>query len=415
MKNRLQEIKTLDLYNNKNRIKWLVVFCSVIIGFGSIYYTNLLVEELKERERRQIELLARALEYAAQNTDNLSFINQEIIQQNYSIPVIIMDAENNPLEHRNIKFKKNISEEEKIQVLIDEVAYMRQEYPPIEIEEAYVFYRNSELLTSLRYYPYIQLAIILVFGVLAFAVFNQSKVAEQNRVWAGLTKETAHQLGTPIASLMAWIEYLRNSPVWEENKEVINEMDKDVVKLRMVTERFSSIGSKPAIQPENVFKVVDEAINYLRPRISNKVQIHVNGYSNDIEAMLNKPLFEWVIENICKNAVDAMKGQGEISIDIIKESEKFVIIDISDTGKGMEKSFFRRVFNPGFTTRKRGWGLGLTLAKRIIEGYHNGKVFVKSSEVGKGTTFRIIIHGTKEGISTFKREDFLNQAANSIL
>jgi signal transduction histidine kinase len=288
---------------------------------------------------------------------------------------------------------------------------MKAEYEPISSEDSLIYYRNSELLTSLKYYPYVQLSVILVFGVLAFAVFNQSKVAEQNRVWAGLTKETAHQLGTPIASLMAWMDYLRNSPIWEENKEVIQEMDKDVIKLRMVTERFSSIGSKPSIQIENVFSVVDEAINYLRPRISTKVDIQVNGYANNIEAMINKPLFEWVIENIVKNAVDAMKGQGSISIDIVKESEKFVFVDITDNGKGMDKGMFKKVFNPGFTTRKRGWGLGLTLAKRIIEGYHKGKVFVKNSEVGVGTTFRIILHGSKEGIQGFKQEDFLGQKA----
>jgi signal transduction histidine kinase len=285
---------------------------------------------------------------------------------------------------------------------------MKAEYEPIPIEDAFVYYRNSELLTSLKFYPYIQLSVILVFGILAYAVFNQSKVAEQNRVWAGLTKETAHQLGTPIASLMAWMDYLKDSPVWEENKEVIQEMDKDVVKLRMVTERFSSIGSAPIIQPENVFQVVDEAISYLRPRISAKVEIKVNGYSENIDAMINKPLFEWVIENICKNAVDAMKGQGLISIDIVKESEKFVFVDITDNGKGMEKNMYKKVFNPGFTTRKRGWGLGLTLAKRIIEGYHKGKVFVKYSEPGKGTTFRIVLNGVKESVSESKTEGFLS-------
>jgi signal transduction histidine kinase len=412
MKNKLQDIAILDFYQNKNRIKWLIFISSVIISFGSIFYTNLLVEELKEREKRQIELLAKALEYAAVNTDNLSFINQEIIQQNNSIPVIIVNEEGEPFEHRNIKFKKRATEEDKKETLRTEILKMRAEYEPIPIEESSnVYYRNSELLTSLKYYPYIQLSVILVFGVLAYAVFNQSKVAEQNRVWAGLTKETAHQLGTPIASLMAWIDYLKNSPIWEENKEVIQEMDKDVVKLRMVTERFSSIGSSPSIQPENVFLVVDEAINYLRPRISTKVEMRVNGYANNIEAMLNKPLFEWVIENVCKNAVDAMKGQGEITIDIIKESERYVFVDITDTGKGMDKSMYKKVFNPGFTTRQRGWGLGLTLAKRIIEGYHNGKIFVKNSEPGKGTTFRIVLNGTKEGVSGFKREDFLGQKA----
>lgn len=412
MRNTLQDKGILDFYQNKNRIKWLIFISSVVISFGSIYYTNILVEELKEREKRQIELLARALEYASSasiDTENLSFITQEIIQQNNSIPVIVVNSDGEPTDHKNIKFRKNADTKEIEKVLRAELIKMKSEYEPIKSEDSLIYYRNSELLTSLRFYPYIQLSVILVFGVLAYAIFNQSKVAEQNRVWAGLTKETAHQLGTPIASLMAWMDYIKNSPIWEENKEVIQEMDKDVVKLRMVTERFSSIGSKPSIQLENVFSVVDEAINYLRPRISTKVDIQVNGFADNIEAMLNKPLFEWVIENIVKNAVDAMKGQGSISIDIVKESEKFVFVDITDNGKGMDKAMFKKVFNPGFTTRKRGWGLGLTLAKRIIEGYHKGKVYVKHSELGVGTTFRIILQGSKEGIQGFKQEDFLGQ------
>lgn len=414
MRNTLQDIGILDFFQNKNRIKWLIFISSVVISFGSIYYTNILVEELKEREKRQIELLARALEYASSasvDADNLGFITEEIIKQNNSIPVIVVNSEGDPVDHKNISFKKGANQEQIDKVLRAELVKMKEEYEPIRSEDSLIYYRNSELLTSLKYYPYVQLSVILVFGVLAYAVFNQSKVAEQNRVWAGLTKETAHQLGTPIASLMAWMDYLKNSPIWEENKEVIQEMDKDVVKLRMVTERFSSIGSKPSIQLENVFSVVDEAISYLRPRISTKVDIQVNGYSDNIEAMMNKPLFEWVIENIVKNAVDAMKGQGNISIDIVKESEKFVFVDITDNGKGMDKGMFKKVFNPGFTTRKRGWGLGLTLAKRIIEGYHKGKVFVKNSELGVGTTFRIILHGSKEGIQGFKQEDFLGQKA----
>lgn len=406
MKNRFQDLTSLDLYNNKNQVKWLVVLVSIVIGGGSIWYTNKLVEELRERERRQIELLSSALEYAATTTENLTFINQEIIQQNYSIPVIMVDADENPLEFRNIRFKKNATAEDSIQTLQRELEEMRAEYEPILLQEAdiLVFYRNSELLINLKYYPYIQLAVILLFGALAYALLNQSKIAEQNRVWAGLTKETAHQLGTPIASLMAWIDYLRNSPVWDENKEIIQEMDKDVVKLRMVTERFSSIGSKPVIKPENLYEVIEETINYLRPRISTKVDLLINTDSKDLEAMMNKPLFEWVIENICKNAVDAMKGKGTITINVLQDSDKYVIVDITDTGKGMDKNMFKRVFNPGFTTRQRGWGLGLTLAKRIVEGYHGGKIFVKNSELGKGTTFRIALHGNHEGASQFITE-----------
>lgn len=409
MKNRFQDLTSLDLYNNKKQVKWLVVLISIVIGGGSIWYTNRLVEELRERERRQIELLSSALEYAATTAENLTFINQEIIQQNYSIPIIMVDAEENPLEFRNIRFKKNANADDSVKTLKRELEEMRAEYEPILLQEAdiQVFYRNSELLINLKYYPYIQLAVILLFGALAYALLNQSKIAEQNRVWAGLTKETAHQLGTPIASLMAWIDYLRNSPVWDENKEIIQEMDKDVVKLRMVTERFSSIGSKPVIKPENLYEVIEETINYLRPRISTKVDLSINADSKDLEAMMNKPLFEWVIENICKNAVDAMKGKGTITINVLQDSDKFVLVDITDTGKGMDKKMFKRVFNPGFTTRQRGWGLGLTLAKRIVEGYHGGKIFVKNSEVGKGTTFRIALHGNHEGASQFITEGIL--------
>ncbi|EON77748.1 sensor histidine kinase [Lunatimonas lonarensis] len=404
MKSTFQDLTTLDFYNNKGNVKWIIFGFSLVISFGSIYYTNTLVEELKERERRQVDLYASALEYASVNTDNLTFIFQDIIQENRSIPVITTDANGNPLEYKNIKFKKNSSEDEIERQLRAELAEMKALYEPIKLlDDYFIYYRNSELLTRLKYYPYVQLSVILVFGLLAYALFNQSKVAEQNRLWAGLTKETAHQLGTPLASLMAWIDYFKNSPVWEENKEVIMELDKDVKKLQVVTERFSNIGSTPIIKAENVFKAVEETISYLRPRISSKVEIHLNSHAEHIEALLNKPLFEWVVENICKNAVDAMKGQGTIHIDIVKESERFVFIDIADTGKGMEKGMFKKVFNPGFTTRKRGWGLGLTLAKRIIEGYHQGRVFVNSSELGKGTTFRIVLRGVSEPVQ-FKEE-----------
>lgn len=409
MKNRFQDLTSIDFYQNKKQVKWLVFLVSILIGSGSIWYTNLLVDELRERERRQIHLLSSALEYAATTSENLTFINQEIIQQNYSIPIIMVDASGEPIEFRNIKFKKNANQADSAKTLDRELLEMQEEYEPIYLQEAdiRVYYRNSELLTNLRYYPYVQLAVILLFGALAYALFNQSKIAEQNRVWAGLTKETAHQLGTPIASLMAWIDYLRNSPVWEENKEIIQEMDKDVVKLRMVTERFSSIGSKPVIQPENLYQVIEETITYLRPRISTKVDMFINSDSKDLDAMMNKPLFEWVVENICKNAVDAMKGKGMITIDILQDSDKYVIVDITDTGKGIEKKNFRKVFNPGFSTRQRGWGLGLTLAKRIVEGYHGGKIFVKNSEVGKGTTFRIMLLGNLEDASQFITEGIL--------
>ena len=397
MKRKFQDLASLDLYQNREKVKWAIFIFSFVIGLGSIYYTNTLVEELKIREKRQVDLYAEALEYASVNSDNLTFVFQVIIQENKSIPVITVNPSGEPIEYKNINFPPNSSEEEIRLHLLDELESMKALYEPISLSDnVFIYYRNSDLLTRLQYYPYVQLSVILVFGLLAYAFFNQSKVAEQNRLWAGLTKETAHQLGTPLASLMAWIDYLKNSPVYDENQEVILEIEKDINKLTMVTERFSNIGSTPVIKPENVYQIVGDAINYLRPRISNKVSIELNSHAENIYAQMNRSLFEWVIENVCKNAVDAMKGQGAIRINIVKESEQFVFVDISDTGKGIEKKMFAKVFNPGFTTRKRGWGLGLTLAKRIMEGYHNGRIFVNTSELGKGTTFRIVLHGVKE-------------------
>ncbi len=393
MKNRFQDLASIDFYQNKKLVKWLIFFISLLLGLGSIGYTHRLVEELREREDRQIQVLSAALDYAATTSENLTFINQEIIQQNYSFPIIMADGQGNPIDYRNIAFKNSRNQADSIQVLKEELLEMQEDYPPIVLQEAdiRIYYRNSELLTNLKYYPYIQLAVILLFGLLVYVVFNQSKLSEQNRVWAGLTKETAHQLGTPIASLMAWMDYLKNSPVWDENQEIIQEMDKDVAKLRVVTERFSSIGSSPVIQPENVYEIIEEGVSYLRPRISTKVEWEIQSDSKDLVALLNKPLFDWVIENVCKNAVDAMKGKGVLRIVLFQESDKFVGIDISDTGVGIEKMKFKKVFTPGFSSRKRGWGLGLTLSKRIVEGYHGGKIFVKQSELGKGTTFRILL------------------------
>jgi signal transduction histidine kinase len=393
MKNRFQDLASIDFYQNKKLVKWLIFFISLLLGLGSIGYTHRLVEELREREDRQIQVLSAALDYAATTSENLTFINQEIIQQNYSFPIIMADGQGNPIDYRNIAFKNSRNQADSILVLKEELLEMQEDYPPIVLQEAdiRIYYRNSELLTNLKYYPYIQLAVILLFGLLVYVVFNQSKLSEQNRVWAGLTKETAHQLGTPIASLMAWMDYLKNSPVWDENQEIIQEMDKDVAKLRVVTERFSSIGSSPVIQPENVYEIIEEGVSYLRPRISTKVEWEIQSDSKDLVALLNKPLFDWVIENVCKNAVDAMKGKGVLRIVLFQESDKFVGIDISDTGVGIEKMKFKKVFTPGFSSRKRGWGLGLTLSKRIVEGYHGGKIFVKQSELGKGTTFRILL------------------------
>jgi signal transduction histidine kinase len=269
---------------------------------------------------------------------------------------------------------------------------MKLEHAPIKIpvfnEEQYIYYHNSTLLSKLTYYPYVQLTVIALFIIIAYLAFSASRNAEQNQVWVGMAKETAHQLGTPLSSLMGWLEYLRSTGL-EESTAI--EIAKDIHRLETVTDRFSKIGAKPKLAPSPIAEVVEHSLNYLRSRVSNKVDVDFQMQCNEQTLVpLNQPLFEWVIENIVKNAVDAMEGEGKISV-LISEKGKNIFIDIEDSGKGIPKGDFKRIFRPGFTTKTRGWGLGLSLAKRIIEQYHNGKIFVKNSEINKGTTFRIAL------------------------
>lgn len=391
----------LDFSQDKSNLKWFVLIFSIVISVGSILYTNILIDQLKAREERQIRLYAKALEYTVrENMDkDLYFITDEILFQNNSIPTILISENGSIQGFRNIDMDSSLSKQRQNQVIYEELEKMQEAYEPIEVAPrdqstneimsvSYVYYRNSFLLTQLTYYPYIQLSVIAIFGFIAYMAFNYSKAAEQNRVWVGLAKETAHQLGTPISSLMAWVEYFREQSSIKD-KELINELNKDIQKLQVITERFSNIGSEPVLKEVQIEPLVNSVIDYLRARISPKVQFSVEALTSDITAQVNPPLFEWVIENLCKNAVDAMNGAGEINIFILKGNEGKVFIDISDTGKGIPKSKLKQVFNPGFTTKKRGWGLGLTLAKRIIEKYHQGRIFVKSSEENTGTTFRI--------------------------
>ncbi len=393
----------IDLYYDKSKIKWIILIVSLIISVGSIFYTNVLVDQLQEREKRQIELYAKAIQYTldAKLDKDLNFISDEILVRNNSIPTILLSENGEILHYRNIDIDSTLTDKEQQQRLYRELEKMRSEYEPIEVVDRdeltneiyvinYVYYRNSFLLTQLTYYPIVQLSIIAIIAFIAYMAFDYSKAAEQNRVWVGLAKETAHQLGTPISSLMAWVEYFRDQASIED-KHLIGELDKDIKKLQVITERFSNIGSAPVLTEEPVEPLIKGIIEYLKPRISPKVSISVDSLTPDIEAQVNAPLFEWVIENLCKNAVDAMGGAGSISIYILKGSEGRVFIDVADTGKGIQKSRIKQVFNPGFTTKKRGWGLGLTLAKRIIEIYHQGKIYVKSSEENQGTTFRIVL------------------------
>ncbi len=318
----------------------------------------------------------------------------EVVINSASVPVIITDSTmKNIITYGNInsaKIQNPKYQEKTINAMIDENM-------PIMINltgqgKRYILYRDSSLLIQLRFYPYIQLAIISLFLVIAYLLFNTARRSEQNQVWVGLAKETAHQLGTPLSSMMAWVELMKMEG---QDNEVVREIEKDVQRLETITERFSKIGSMANLDEENVVKIIYDSVDYIKSRISKNIKFIINQPENSIIiAPINLNLFEWVIENICKNAVDAMSGIGTINLEVV-EDEKHVIIDISDTGKGIQRSKFKTIFNPGVTSKKRGWGLGLSLSKRIIETYHSGRIFVKTSTPNKGTTFRIILNKSR--------------------
>lgn len=388
----------IDFYSNQSTIKWIILVVAVIIGLGSIIYTDRLVDELKERERENINLWTQAIEFSSRseigaNDPALTFISNNIIAPENSIPVILADSVTN-----DILLTRNIEEADE-QELVGILAKMKGENPPFRIavrngpngeitDIQYVYYRNSYLLRQLSAYPFIQLSVIGIFAFIAYLAFNYSRKAEQNRVWVGLAKETAHQLGTPLSSLMAWLEYIKTLPEMEGREDITIELEKDVERLEMITARFSSIGSLPVLKRQDLTMAMQECIDYLKPRVSSKVHFELHQDKADLEAQLNKPLFIWVVENIVKNGIDAMSGIGEIKITVGQDSSQEVFVDIADNGKGI-KGNLKEVFRPGFTTKKRGWGLGLALAKRIIENYHQGRVFVKSSQADVGTVFRI--------------------------
>ncbi|WP_425390194.1 sensor histidine kinase [Ekhidna sp.] len=405
MKKNFKEATSNTLAPLRPHLKWLVVGFAVFISFGSILYTNRLVEQIREREQRQIEIYASSLEFLANESENVNFflILDEIVAANNSIPVILTDENANPEDYRNLSKADKIPEgKERVEFLKEEVEEMREAHPPIEVTlkddqdriygYKYIYYKNSFLLNQLRYYPYIQLSVIGLFGVITFMILNYIRRVEQDRVWVGLAKETAHQLGTPLSSLMAWSQYFKD--LYPDQLEALLELDKDIDRLKLITDRFSSIGSEPQLSMLNLAEVIDEIVMYLQKRLSSKILITVSVFPNrDIEAKVNASLFAWVIENLCKNAADAMEGIGSIHISILRANEGRIAVDVQDTGKGIPKTKIKNVFRPGYTTKKRGWGLGLTLAQRIIGHYHRGKIFVKHSEMNKGTTFRIYLNG----------------------
>ena len=366
----------------------------MLIVVTSILYTNHLTKQLADEEKKKMEELANAYKYvnsADENVD-LNFMF-DVIKNNRTVPVILAD------EHENIIAWKNL---DSLHVLNDanylktKLAEMKKGNQPIRIDytetnSQFIYYEDSFLLKQLRYFPYIQFSLIFIFLFVAYLAFSTSRRAEQNQVWVGMAKETAHQLGTPLSSLSGWVDYLNESLPEEQRIKVIPEIEKDLQRLNTVTDRFSKIGSQPTLTDCNVETEINRMVEYLKNRSSEKVQWVVKSSNQSLTAKMSAPLFDWVMENLLKNALDAMEGIGKIEIAIHHEVNR-VVIDVTDSGKGIAAGNLKTVFQPGFTTKSRGWGLGLSLSKRIIENYHKGKIVVKESTPGKGTTFRIILN-----------------------
>lgn len=375
--------------------KWkLVLYGSgILISAAFLIFTNYLVSDLSKEQTNKVKAIAKAFQDASNPTIEDKGEILHIIQSDTVTPIIVTDEKFHVMRLKNI----DTSKAHDSSYLYDELTSMKYYHEPIPIKMdtviyGYVFYKEQPTLTLLRYFPYVQLFLISMFLIIAFVIFNTSRRYEQNMVWVGLAKETAHQIGTPLSSMIGWIEYLKT--IENVPEEVVTELTKDVSRLEVITERFSKIGSTPELTDMNIADVLSETIDYLRRRISKNVNLFLDERSDmTVRAGINKNLFSWVIENLTKNAVDAMTGSGEINIRTW-QTPKSIYIEVKDTGKGIPHSNFKRVFEPGYTTRKRGWGLGLSLTKRIIENYHKGEIFVKDSEIGKGTTFRIRLNSS---------------------
>ena len=372
---------------------WVVAF---IIVATSVLFTNRLAEKLTLEQHRKMEIWAEAMRQfvnATEETEHVDFL-WKIIEENDNIPVLIADQADQIVTSRNFAL---VPEENADAYYAKELKRLKGLRKPIEIslgdnQKQYIYYDDSNLLKQLAYYPYIQLSVIAIFLIGVLMALATTKNAEQNRVWVGLSKETAHQLGTPISSLLAWIEILKSN---YPDDSMIDDMGNDINRLKTIAERFSKIGSKSEFELVSINDTLRQSVQYMQKRSSQMVTYTLTETEPNIQTQLCVPLFEWVIENLCKNAIDAMDGKGSIQIETTIDERKHVIIDITDTGKGIDKRQFKSVFKPGYTTKRRGWGLGLSLAKRIIEEYHHGKIFVKQSGLNKGTTFRIILSQKK--------------------
>ncbi len=376
--------------------KLLFITLGLVIGVASLLYSDYLVEQLREKERKQVQLwsFARHIHLRDGRGSGVEMIREiadQIIATEGEIPLILCDDNLRVIDSRLVD-PAVLADPERLANKLDKMRSGGRD--PIELltpegASYRIFYDESPLLVSLRYFPLIQLGIFALFIGFAFIAFRSSKHSEQNRVWIGMAKETAHQLGTPTSSLLGWMEYLRAQGV---GPEVIGEMSKDLTRLMKVADRFSKIGATTHLAPRNIQELVSGTVSYFQTRIPKNVTLHFDPRTAEpMQAMVNDALFEWVVENLLKNALDALQGKGQINVRLSVREQEWICIDVQDTGKGMPKSHFKRIFKPGFTTKTRGWGLGLSLSKRIIQEYHHGRIFVLNSEPDHGTTMRILI------------------------
>lgn len=382
----------MDFYGKKNLWKFILFVFAVLIGAATLWYTETFLDELREQEVKKVQQFAMAIHNIldADVETDITF-EQDIIRSNNTIPIIMTDEDGNVIEARNIDEQKRNNPD----WIKKKLAEMEREVTPIKITVSdditqYLYYQNSILLTKLRYYPLVLLGVISLFIIIAYIAFSNARKSEQNQVWNGLAKETAHQIGTPLSSLMGWLELLRSK---ETEPLMVEEMEKDINRLNTITDRFSKIGSMPAISTQDIVEISNESVSYLAARSPRKIKVKFNAEGAGVGPLpvkLNKPLFEWVIENLVRNAIDAIEGEGEIEVRV-SDSGRKVVVEVEDNGKGIPQNKFKTIFRPGFTTKSRGWGLGLSLAKRIIEEYHGGRIFVASSEAGKATIFRILL------------------------
>ena len=363
---------------------------AVVIGSFTLLYTYRLTDQLKEEERKKLELWHEATMQLSKvdASDSSIPLIFKVISQNTTIPVVIVDENGSVILHRNL----NVHQRDSAEYLMQTLKKMKASTEPIVVdlgnENQYLYYQDSLLIRALSWFPIVQLLVVGLFILVAYLGFSSARKAEQDQVWVGMSKETAHQLGTPTSSLLGWVDVLK---MRDEDSEIANELEKDVQRLQVITDRFSKIGSKPEMKNQGILPVVNDIVSYLDRRSGSDVEMKVECADEEgLSVEINAVLFQWVLENLCKNAIDAIKGKGNITLSI-KRKNGHVAIDVKDTGKGMHRNEFKSVFQPGYTTKMRGWGLGLSLAKRIVEGYHNGKLFVKESELGKGTTFRILL------------------------